>query len=376
MPQGETFWNPYRMIPVRNRVERKAPVTDEKFTGRSGSISCSLQNLTSIFVGRGNDSSLQSLRFIKRDGRYVIPGSSLKGMLRSLAEIVGGGCLVTSPSGPGDRYQILDDSYKACGNYRSLCITCRMFGMMARGQGARMHKGKISISDALIREKDVRVIPFEILLMNHGTRHRVFYENPETDGFDCLCRKMYFHQPLGKEQVPVIPQAARAAMRDGGIQKIEALTPEHNFRFDVQFTNLELDELKLLVYSLVLEDDIQVTIGNNGPVLNGPMRHKIGMAKPLGLGSCRIFIDRLVYLPDAAVRFSSLTTSEAVTFEGRDLVDEVERLTDGIVRDESPTMQHLRKMMIWNETDTRNFHYPDYTWFRNPENAAIRLKNI
>src|SRR5271157_3827193 len=96
MPQDEAYWNPYRMVPLRERVVREMPTTDEKFVGLSGTLCCTLENLTSLFIG-GNQ-YVQNM-FVTRSGRPVIPGSSLKGMARSLAEIVGGGCSVTNHDG-------------------------------------------------------------------------------------------------------------------------------------------------------------------------------------------------------------------------------------------------------------------------------------
>jgi len=375
MPQGESFWNPYRMVPVRSQVVRKKPVTEERFSGQSGVITCSLKNLTSLFVGRGSDSSLLSLTFIKRNGRFAIPGSSLKGMLRSVAELVGGGCLVSNSSGKGDRYPNLDDSYKACGNNRSLCITCRMFGMMGRGRGARVHKGKISIGDALITDDDVRTLSFEVLLMNHGTRHNAFYETPTTGKFDLLSRKMYFHQPRMKEEIPSIPETIRTLMKND-IQTIRAIAPGHEFKFDVSFSNLEPDELQLLVYTLALEEDTKVNLEDGQCPLRGPLRHKIGMAKPLGLGSCQISIERLSILPPPKTRFASLKSLESTVYEGESLARELAKLTEPLAGDTSPTMQHLRKIMIWDERDSRNFRYPDWHWFKTPGNASIKLKRI
>lgn len=109
MPKDEIFWNPYRMIPVRECIERMTPLTDEKFKGKSGVVSCTLQNLTPLFIGKNRHNSQQ---FLNRNNSCVIPGSTLKGMLRSLAEIVGGGCFVTDRRGQYAR------EYAACNNAR------------------------------------------------------------------------------------------------------------------------------------------------------------------------------------------------------------------------------------------------------------------
>jgi hypothetical protein len=38
MPKDETFWNPYRLIPVQDTISKKRPLTDEKFRANSGRI--------------------------------------------------------------------------------------------------------------------------------------------------------------------------------------------------------------------------------------------------------------------------------------------------------------------------------------------------
>ncbi|MBW1987360.1 MAG: hypothetical protein JRI50_09095 [Deltaproteobacteria bacterium] len=361
MPQGEAFWNPYRMVPIRQNITRSSPVTDEKFTGRSGIIYCTLENLTLLFVGKNRK---DNTRFLTRAGRAVIPGSSLKGALRSLAEIAGGGCWVTNPR-------------EGCNSVQQLCITCRMFGMLERGPRARVHKGKISIGDALIREANPAIQQVEILLTTPSTKHTPFYLTPTTGNFDGLCRKLYFHQPHRRHSVPEIPQSIRQSMHPH-IQRLYALAPGQHFDFTINFSNLTEEELTLLIYVLALEDNVVVNIGDgpNRLTLRGPLRHKIGYGKPLGMGSCHITINRLVYHSEPHTRFASLQATGETDYEGEALQTVISRLTKNIVQDNSLTMQHLRKMLVWDENDPRVFHYPDHHWFQTEANQRKQLKNI
>lgn len=362
MPQDEEFWNPYRMIPVREQIVRKSPLTDEKFKGKSGVISCSLENLTPLFVGKSRYNSQQ---FLTRNGKCVIPGSSLKGMLRSLAETVGGGCFVTDPKGQYGK------EYKACSKVQTLCIACRMFGMMERGKGAKVHKGNVSISDALLQEEKPETKLFEILLANCGTRHEPFYRTPDTGKIDGKSRKLYFHQPKRTDTVPSIPENLKSRA-----ERIAALLPGHHFGFKVHFSNLSKEELELLIYVLALEEDVGVEIGKEKLILHGPLRHKIGYAKPLGMGSCHININRLIYYAPASVRFASLKDTEDTVYEGGSLKEESIKLTRNIISDTSLTMKQFRKMMVWDENDQREFRYPDYNWFQNTANSQKVLKTI
>lgn len=383
MPQGEDFWNPYRMIPLREAVDRRPPTTDEKFTGVSGLIHCTLTNLTLFYVGHNRDHPGQ---FIWREGHPVVPGSSLKGAIRSLAEIVGGGCFVTNPKGRDDRYQRLDDRYKACSQADSLCVTCRMFGMMTRESGARVHKGQVSIGDALIRERDgeIRTKECKILLMKPIPEHTAFYLNPANDRYDWKCRKLYFHQPRVKDVAPAIPPPVMKAMKNN-IRTIYALLPGHHFDFEVTFTNLHEEELQLLVYALALEDEVKVEIAaaahSEAPAeplqLQGPLRHKIGQGKPLGFGSCQIAINRMTYLPPPGRWFASLQAAAPETYQGESLLGEINRLIQRFVADHSPTMEQLRKTLIWDEHDSREIHWPDkFEWFDVEGNKEKPLKKL
>ncbi len=286
MPQGETFWHPYRLVPVRDQVVRRRPVTEEKIVGYNGSISCTLENLTLFFIGQNRQDRTS---FLTRERRPVVPGSSLKGMLRSLAELVGGGCMVTAQS--------RSDQYKACDRVQALCVTCRLFGMMERGQGARVHRGQVAIGDGLLREENPQTVRCEVLLNTPKPSHVAFYLHPLTGQADNACRKLYFHQPQRRTQLLPVPEPIR--------QRAEpkvALLPGHHFDFIIQFNNLQEDELSLLLYVLVLEEDVQVTVGTGQDQyrLRGPLRHKLGLGKPLGMGSVHITVNSVTMLAPPA----------------------------------------------------------------------------
>ncbi len=363
MPKGEVFWNPYRMIPVRGgEVKRKQPLTDQKFQGKSGVLTCSLENLTPLFIGGNRDFKEN---FMTRGGKPVIPGSSLKGMLRSLCEIVGGGCMVTNNMGNQGKV------HAACSQAHKLCIACRIFGMMERGRNARVHKGNIGIGDALVREDKPVFNRFQVLMSNCGTRHEPFYRSQDSGRLDWKSRKLYFHQVNRKDSVPPVPENLQSRA-----WYINALLPGHHFDFTVQFSNFTDEELSLLIYALVLEESAEEVLKEGEIRLKGPMRHKIGNAKPLGLGSCRVKLKKLVYFAEPEKRFASIGKCADRVFESADLDREIKRNTQYILGDTSETMRQLRKMMIWDEKDERVFRYPDYYWFKSPQNSGKPLKDI
>ncbi|WP_028324733.1 RAMP superfamily CRISPR-associated protein [Desulfatirhabdium butyrativorans] len=368
MPQNEPFWNPYRLVPAKPVGNQLPPRTHERFEGHCGLLTCSVENLTPLFVGASTQGDPRL--FVQRESRPVIPGSSLKGMFRSLAELVGGGCCSVRNTG-GNHPSPVPNTMAKCSRINNLCITCRMFGAMESGSNARVHMGKVSFGDAMLLDETPRPKTFPVYLSSFGVRHEPFYRSPQTGTLDGACRKLYFHQPMHRETIATLPSAVRERA-----WKVQALLPNHRFQFTAQYHNLADDELALLLYVLHLEEDVQVTIGEEAIPLRGPLRHKIGNAKPLGMGTCHIRIERWELLPDARRRFASLQTNHIRQLEGEALETEIGRWIQGYVTDRSETMDHFRKMMIWDEADTRTFSYPTFEWFRNPNTSGLPLKRM
>lgn len=155
--------------------------------------------------------------------------------------------------------------------------------------------------------------------------------------------------------------------------------PGTRFRFTVAFENLREEDLTLLLYCLALEEQATVRLGpaalgypthGGGLVLSGPLRHKIGGAKPHGAGSVRIRVNRLSWTsPSERYR----TGKGIEVLDGEALVEEVSRWTSDFVSRNDETMQELRSMLIYSAEDPRKpIRYPSYRWFKN--NPQTRLK--
>jgi hypothetical protein len=356
MPQGEKWWNPYRIVPPRTETrEKRSSITHEKLTGITGSVVCEIETLSLVFVG-GNIYSNE--KFLTKNNQPVIPGTSLKGMIRSLAEIVGNGCSVVEKS-------------DACDPKRGLCITCRMFGAL---KGGNVHMGHVSVGDAELSQPAIENARVEVLLSTPRPRHSSFY-------LPSRGRKLYFH----KAASPNTPISINAGIKSDAEARrwIRPLTSENKFIFTTSFENLAEEELSLLLYCLALEPEVSVTIKGEGfippagnIVLTGPMHHKIGLGKPVGLGSIAIRPLRLELKPVASKLYSSLKRPMATIMEGKDLVSTIEARTLHYRHDTTDTMDALRKILVWDARDPREFKYPDYRWFKTPGNSAKGLKPI
>ncbi len=359
MPQGEHFWNPYRWVTVCSQpVEHAAPRYYHALNGLSGRISCELEALTPLIIGNGHG------EFTRSCGTRLpyIPATSLKGALRSLAEVVGNteGPFANQTVG---RQHGLD---KAAASPR-LDTVARTFGYL---RGKSVFAGLIRFSDAALESRFETWPQYKIAVGQPKGKHRAFYLGPAYNQ-----RKFYHHHP-GARQL-VCPHS--------GITQTIPLRPAPpgtRFSFTVDFVNLRDAELNLLLYCLALEEQVAVTLSpaalgradGRAPVtLQGPLRHKIGGAKPHGAGSVHVRITKMALRPDAAARYRGHDSTK--TWEGGVLMDELVRRTASFRGRSDVTMRELRAMLIYTTEDPRKpIQYPTFQWFRNGENANTPLK--
>jgi len=348
MPQGKNYWNPYRMVPIKDETpERHLPITHEQYKGLSGEVEATLTTLTPLLIGV-QEASLKSQVTSRHTFLPILPGSSLKGMIRSLAEIVGNGCDVM-------------DKHTKCTNPDKLCICCRMFGMQHNDQS---FLGKVCFGGGLWQGegRPVYMQKQQVLLSNPKERHNAFYISNKK------VRKLYHHNPSCITR----PQLAKSTDSEKMVADLIPLRADEVFHFKVSFSNLKNTELNLLLYCLALERDITIKV--NGCQVTGTLHHKLGMGKPIGMGSVKIDLTKMMlYDADHAKRYSSWGHTEHNIKEGEMLGEEVAQRTAALRDDNSPTMNHLRSILLWLPEENRKYNYPDHDWFTS--NSQIPLKN-
>ena len=380
MPKGEKFWNPYRWVPVsQHEVAREKPVYRHRWEGLAGRLDCTLEALTPLLIG----SSKGDGRFIRsgRTNRPFIPGTSLKGLIRSLFELIGNAC-IPFPNGYADERHKLTQAATGNGENWRLDIAARTFGYLNRGQ---VFAGLIRFTDAELAnpaqntepfkvpvgqpraDQAKEIGPFKIVVgQPRPEEHTPFYPDRQR-------RKFYHHHVGATGLVPapsIITQTRTVYPLPAGVR----------FHFQVHFENLREEEFHLLLYCLVLEEEVRVTLSKEalGPnaqetvTLTGPLRHKLGACKPQGGGSVHIRIDRMVLYPDLAERYRARAQA-AQTWEGEQLQAELRRRTQAIVSRQDATMQHLRAMLIYCPEDPRKpIEYPSYQWFQDDRGTPLK----
>ena len=356
MPEGQDFWNPYRWVGVRDRpIERSVPCYHHRLSGLAGRSWCEIEALTPLLIGDGEG------RFVRRDGVPYLPSTSLKGAVRSLAEVVGNAA-VPFPRASVDGPHRLESAPRGS----QLDIVARMFGHL---RGSEVLAGLVRFSDAHVTQESLplNLWPrYEVAVGQPKPQHRAFY--PRNDQ-----RKFYHHRP----------KAQRLTRPPANITQtihVEPAPTGTRFRFTVDFENLGEEELDLLLYCLALEEQAIVDLSpvalgrdadQSGVTLRGPLRHKLGGAKPHGAGSARIRIKKMRMCADHVARYRG--QGSTAVLQGDLLANEVDRRTKSFRTRTDLTMQELRAMLIYCPDDPRTpIAYPTYQWFRTGTQTPLK----
>ena len=364
MPEGERFWNPYRWVTVSDRaVEHDAPQYHHRLDGLAGRLRCEIETLTPLFVGDGAGN--QDKRFVRhvRDRKPCpyIPATSLKGAIRSLAEIVGNAA-VPFPKVKVDRPHELANAQHGS----RLDVVARTFGHL---DGGTVFAGLVGFSDAeLAGDATPREWqPYKVVFGSPKRSHHSFYPTDNR-------RKLYHHRAGARRLTEASADTKRR------VPAITPAPPGTRFRFTVDFWNLREHELDLLLYCLVLEKETTVELSaaalgrdrdQPSVTLRGPLRHKIGGAKPHGAGSVHLCVTKLQMRTDPAARYRGKESVD--TCEGKELEQELSRRTSKFRARTDQTMQELRAMLIYVPDDPRNsIKYPDHGWFNNHGQTGLK----
>ncbi len=306
-------------------------------------------------------------------GEYIIPGSSLKGVLRSVVEAVGNGCFTLLKDEAPSRYREegsawknkTDPRFNACNDNKRLCPSCRIFGMSADRQnrnkpqqGENVFLGKISIEDARPLENPYEYTAFYTPVLDQPkTRHTAFYLD---EGQQHIAgRKFYFHQqldPLTEPGLKPIPKK-EGEYRNSYIQPLDRDTA---FISQISFTNLTRSEYTALLFALTLRSD------------KATMYHKLGYGKPIGLGSASIVPFELLLI-DPKERYTK--PGETAPLKEEALESEITNQT-GYFRSEIAipgALEDLERIWRWDPTDGTDYRYPTQDWFK--RNSQKRIKD-
>ncbi|GIP64010.1 hypothetical protein J32TS6_25650 [Virgibacillus pantothenticus] len=86
--QNERFVNPYNFVPLESKCDKKG---NQKVGSLTGKIECTLETLTPVFIPDSKDK--EAFFHYPEDEKPVIPGSEIRGTIRSVFEAAFNGCL-------------------------------------------------------------------------------------------------------------------------------------------------------------------------------------------------------------------------------------------------------------------------------------------
>jgi CRISPR/Cas system CSM-associated protein Csm3 (group 7 of RAMP superfamily) len=347
--------NPYDFVRIdwNKPPQRRHPLQHHKFAGVSGRIEGTITTETPLFIPATRLSQIrgQMSGYTKNGiGQAIIPGSSLKGLFRSLVETIAQGCWMHFQGRYQDRVDYsrnLPHEFQPCQSINQLCPACRMFGLINRGT---LFMGHINFDDATCADPVKHEIIYTPILDAPKPRHRAWYL--DKSGQHVAGRKYYFHQ----SQLTTLSQQRTSASGVQLNQRIQPVGSSTVFDFSATFDSLNpQDELPALLYALTLEPD---------------MRHKIGYAKPAGLGSVHVELTK-IELIDYAVRYRS-QGSGMQQYQGDGLQTYLDGQTRLYTNDQaSITLKDLRRIWHWPPTPEVHYAYPDRNWFNDNPTEPI-----
>ena len=272
--------NSFADVLLPRDVSRKEPAGHDRYydneTHRTGRIEGIIETLSPIHIGSGIIDFDQDVEIIKRvirtGGIAVIPGSSLKGAIRSVVEAISQSCVCKT-----DRNIRLPEGFAECQKrpreQTSLCVACCMFGAMG-------FQGNVRIQDA--PQIDGQIVT-EFIPELHSPEYYA------TDKEGAPLRKFYGHGEMTSGNTP-----------------IEACEVGSKFRFVVQVDNLTQAEWGLLFTAF-------------GHHSNHPFKLKIGGAKPVGFGSVNCQIERVYIDEKIRKRYLDWDSQQEVVKTGQEL---------------------------------------------------------
>ena len=263
---------PFFWVSLDKPPQKDRPVFHEKFEGWTGHLVWEIEVLSDyLYVGRGNldlvrlpDGHEQArYAFARRDGKLVVPATSVKGAVRAVFEAITNSCVSQRHRRENRSLSVV---HMACGLVRKgkegkaqLCPACRVFGTTG-------YRGRVYFSDAVpVGDVPTKTIKIADLWPPRQVRKaRKFYQTKAFQGQDLRPRK-------NTRFLEVVPKGSR-------------------FCTTLYFENLSGAEMGALMRALGLGLHSSKP---NTIVYAFPL--KLGGAKPRCLGSVR-FHPRSVFI--------------------------------------------------------------------------------
>lgn len=305
---SDYFVNPYNFVSLEEECDKQSARATGNLTGK---IICNLKTLTPMFIPSDEQTEDGIVDFFhypseknlnNKSFRPIIPGSEIRGAIRSVFEAAFNGCLSQVNEGPDHsqsktkKKNTLIEIIKENGGYEpclcggSICSACHLFGFV---NGKESKASRVRFSDA---ESNIEIYRLEkMILPVLETPHpdTVEFYTKRVEGADSWTynrkkqkgkskglkldeiqirgRKFYWHH-----------KPIRSAWNGSKEEKVivNPIGTHKEFSFVIYFERLTEKELAQLCNTL----DINYSDEH---------AHKIGRAKPFGFGSAQIQIETI-----------------------------------------------------------------------------------
>jgi CRISPR/Cas system CSM-associated protein Csm3 (group 7 of RAMP superfamily) len=276
-----------RVDPLRDE-DREHPAGHHRY--KDGAVSGTLRGeihvLSPVHVASGTlemqadpESPLYKAH-VRSGGRVVIPGSTLKGAVRSVVEAISASCVRITRV----RRDQLPRGAEGCRSEKKLCVACRMFGSLG-------YQGQVRFTDALLRQEYRTALTYMPSLYAPRTRAGgVYVERGQIKG-----RKFYHHGQPAMGNVPV-----------------EVCPTGSDLDFTLHFDNLAPAEVGLLLTALGLGDP--------------PLVLKLGGGKPTCYGSMRVNLSGLEIFENMRTAYADYDLSKAASSDPADYLSAAREL--------------------------------------------------
>jgi len=269
--RNEVEPKPFALVEIPSDEPKRTQVTThERFQGLTGKLELTLiVESEYLFVGSGGYEFNPNSKgdqpdvwhtFYRRNGQICIPGTTIKGAIRSIVEAISNSCVSLSRPHEVKLTQLDRAHSERCNSLEKACPACRLFGFTGL-------RGRVSLEDAPVIGPDASEIIKIPEMWHHDPKKiqkldkaRRFYEN-----------KKFMAPPNLRP--------------DRGYWFVEAVPKGTQFRTILHFENMSQSELGLLFHSLGWQ------AGETG--IKHAFTPKLGGAKPRCFGAVKFTPVRL-----------------------------------------------------------------------------------
>ena len=281
------------LSPAKPQVAQKPPraaagfISHRAFGGHCGTLTVEAEVLTPLHIRESGEPSFTAMleegpvngwdffsmsppEASKREAErvYALPSNSLKGMIRQI-------------------YAVASDSRKGGADLGHLNPVESLFGWVGTGPNQAL-MGRLSFGFGLFDEPELAwykvPYPYGQWQYTGGAWHET-ESGPAAKLLIANTWRLFPHAPLA----PIAQRLDEFHPDTFQASYFRAILPGSRARFTIRFWNLEDEELRRLLWSVVLEPDLA---------------HKLGHARYLGFGSLRLSIQPESFLIDWEKRYS------------------------------------------------------------------------